>query len=125
MNILKETTEPQFLDFTPEFTGVNYIYITDEQTKEVQQIYVEPETVSYFKRVNTTFNLKENHFYSYVCIRIPDVMDFKERVLADNGIFESLDCLVNLYNELNGDYLEIVYKGRIFCTNQEIDSFNI
>jgi hypothetical protein len=52
-------------------------------------------------------------------------MDFKERVLADNGIFESLDCLVNLYNELNGDYLEIVYKGRIFCTNQEIDSFNL
>ena len=92
MNILKETSEPQNLDYTPEVNGVSYILITDESTKVTQEIYVEPQSVSYFERVTATFDLKENHFYSYLC-------------------------------KLEND--TIVYKGRIYCTNQETKDYRL
>lgn len=92
MNILKETSEPQNLDYTPEVNGVSYILITDESTKVTQEIYVEPQSVSYFERVTATFDLKENHFYSYLC-------------------------------KLEND--TIVYKGRIYCTNQETEDYRL
>jgi hypothetical protein len=122
MNILKETTEPQILDYTPEINGVMYIFLVDEQTKETQEIYVEPQTISYFERVTATFDLKENHFYSYVCVINKDVANFKERVIEDGGVLEAIKCLIDKYKD---EKLTIVYKGRIFCTNQNIDDFKL
>lgn len=124
MNILKQTTEAQILEYTPEINGVMYIFIVDEQTNETQEIYVQPQTISYFERVSATFDLIENRFYSYVCVINKEVANFRSRVIADEGTFEALECLVNLYNELNGNNLTVVYRGRIFCTNQDIDTFS-
>lgn len=125
MNILKETSEPQNLDYTPEVNGVSYILITDESTKVTQEIYVEPQSVSYFERVTATFDLKENHFYSYLCCLHPEVTAFENEVLEDNGTFEAKKCLIDTITTTLGHELTIVYKGRIYCTNQETEDYRL
>lgn len=92
MNILKQTTETQLLDFTPRSFGVKVIEITDETTNETETYNITTsQIVSYFERVNIVFDLTENKFYTFVC---------------------------KLANQTE------TYRGRIFCTNQDIATFS-
>ena len=62
----------------------------------------------------------ENRFYNLTVYKSL-VSDYEERVEADNGTVESLQCI----SEFNTENREIVYKDKIFCTSQNLDNYSI
>ena len=124
MIILKEQIEPQELKFIPREMSADTIVLRNETTNEI---------VTYY-----TADL---------------IYNFKNRVLLDNGIFENIGSLITAFNftdahfEQDNYYLKtsieldlkedtfynlivlngssIVYRDKIFCTNQTKSDFTV
>ena len=138
--ILLSTANEQIFSIIPtrETDGVNDIYLSfeNETTKEI------------FIRL-ATYRISENDILQIGITPIQiTVNNFKIRVQNNSGVFEAETCLTEQLNDLNilapDEHLsfliennfynlkvyfqntnEIIYKDKIFCTNQDINSYSI
>ena len=96
MNVLTTETTPQSLKLIPRIYDINVkLELIDESTNEIT-ISTPPASIigDYLHLINN-FNLKEGRFYNY-------------NVKLDLGV--GVDA--------------IIYKGRIFCSDQNINQLN-
>jgi hypothetical protein len=92
MIILQESNSAQAFSFVPRSTTYNTLTLTDEQTGVTSTVTITATaTASYHQRIQATFNIKQNHFYT---------LEVKN----------------------NSD---VVFKDKVFCTNQSIDTFSV
>jgi len=92
MIILQESNSAQTFSFVPRSTTYNTLTLTDEQTGVTSTVTITATaTASYHQRIQATFAIKQNHFYT---------LEVKN----------------------NSD---VVFKDKVFCTNQSIDTFSV
>ena len=119
MIILKPIATAQTLKFIGRFDNADSIILRDEQdnTEVTLNAYFTLDT--YYLTADIIFNLQENRFYNLTVYN--SISDYEVRVELDEGTVESLDCV----SELDTINTDIVYKDKIFCTSQDIDSYSI
>ena len=115
MIILSTSAEAQTLKVIPrEYVSYFVAYVRDDSTNVTKTYFIENALqVGNYLQFTNAFNLVENHFYDLT------LEFFYSRVIETGGIFESPQCLI----PLNADYnmfSEIIYKDRIFCTDQDV-----
>ena len=78
-----------------------------------------------YLELSAIFNLKEGRFYDVKVYQIKgSYEEFKARVIALGGTFENNTCLLTFLqseNLVNTTDLDIIYKDKIFCTDQTIN----
>ena len=115
MKVLQELATSQTLSFIPRVypSFVNYTLTNESTNTSVSKENVETSTNSGYLQISDIFDLKEGNFYNIVMYKtVAD--DFEKIVLADNGIYEPNSC----FNAFAPTSTKLIYKGRIFCTNQ-------
>ena len=76
-----------------------------------------------FMTLTGIFSLVKNRYYNLI-VTNNEGADYQERVIADNGIVEALQCLVNAINVLDGS--NVIYQDRVFVTSQtELDKYTV
>ena len=115
MIILSTSAEAQTLKVIPrEYVSYFVAYVRDDSTNVTKTYFIENASqVGNYLQFTNAFNLVENHFYDLT------LEFFYSRVIETGGILESPQCLI----PLNADYnmfSEIIYKDRIFCTDQNV-----
>ncbi len=116
MKVLKPTLNTQTISIIPRIYS-NYVILSihDESTNEVIDYNLVTSLNNDYLEINNTYNLVEGRWYN---ITLKDVgSGFIERVNEDLGVFEISSCFYDFYNVYGG----IIYKDRIFCTNQEVN----
>lgn len=101
MVILKENSSVQRFTFIPtRLNDANFMYITNETTNET---------------ITKSINVKKKSFHSYFDL----VFDFIEQ-----GHVYSVE--LKFYGVIDNklDYY-LVHRDKIFCTNQEIDTYSV
>ena len=130
MIILAKSTIEQTIQIIPRVyeTSVT-IKLRDDSTNNVVSIILPSASVNgNYLDLSSIFNLTENRFYDLEVYHIKGSYDeFKKRVISSGGTFENSACLLSFLeaeNLVKTSDLEIIYKDRIFCTNQDIDQLN-
>ena len=118
MIILTTSTNAQELKFIPRDYAADSIVLTDEEANTSTSIDATFSKDSYYLRSNISFSLKKDKFYTFKVYKSA-LSDFVERVIADGGIIEAQNCVQTDINKV------LVYKGRIFCTDQEAKDYSI
>ena len=129
MKHLLPTTTPQTISILPRFyTETVVLLIRDDSTNENAQINVPDASLNKnYIDISTNFNLTEGRFYDLTVCKIKDYEDFKSRVEADGGIWVDNICLFNFYDSielLNLIEANVIYKDKIFCTEQSTNQSN-
>jgi len=120
MIILKPIATAQTLKFIGRLDNADSIVLRDEQDNTEVTLNADFDLSTYYLTADIIFDLEEDRFYNLTVYRSL-VSDYEERVEADNGTIESLECL----SDFNTENREIVYKDKIFCTSQEVDNYSI
>lgn len=98
MNILKETTDFQLLDFTPRVFGVKIIDFIDESTDETETYNVSESYISaYYETVDMVFDLQEDKFYTFVCKLADQTETYRGRVFCTNQDINTFSTLKNKF----------------------------
>jgi len=126
MKVLTTSNSNQTLKFIPRtFTTDIVIKLRDDSTNSnVSFIFPQTQIINDYLQVTNIFDLKEGHFYDFVVYKVAAYSQFKERVIADAGSFESGICVYNFLeaeNLISQNDLSTIYKDKIFCTNQTIN----
>ena len=119
MIILKPIATAQTLKFIGRFDNADSIILRDEQDNTEVTLNADFTLDTYYLTADIIFNLQENRFYNLTVYN--SISDYEVRVELDEGTVESLDCV----SELDTINTDIVYKDKIFCTSQDIDSYSI
>lgn len=119
MIILKEQVEPQTLKFIPRSFVADTIVLRNETTNEIQTISAEFVVDSYYLSTSLSFDLKENTFYNLVVLKkgIP--------LTADNTLITADSTLFTADLTEYTDTETLIYRDRIFCTNQTIKDYTV
>ena len=117
MIILKEQTGTQTIKFIPRIYSADTLILRNETTNV--SVTLNPTFVvdGYYLKCDLALDLKENTFYNLTIINTAFTADNTFKT-ADNNILTS-DMTV-LINE---SYL--VYRDKIFCTNQNKDTYTV
>ena len=101
MIILKESTALQTVKFVPTRLDIdaNYLFLTNETTNETTSFQINVFRKSFYSYFKKAFALKASHFYT---------IELKYYGVIDNKL----------------DY-HLVHRDKIFCTNQDIDTFSV
>ena len=113
MIILQPIATAQTLKFIGRFDNADSITLRDEQDNTEVIINADFDLSTYYLTADIIFDLKEDRFYNLTAYKSL-VCEYQERVEADGGTVESLECLSD-FNQINK---VIVYKDKIFCTSQ-------
>lgn len=116
MKVLKPTLNTQTISIIPRIYS-NYVVLSihDESTNEVIDYNLVTSLNNDYLEISNSYNLVEGRWYN---ITLKDVgSEFIERVNEDLGVFEISSCFYDFYNV----YGSIIYKDRVFCTNQEVN----
>ena len=119
MIILKPIATAQTLKFIGRFDNADSIILRDEQDNTEVTLNADFTLDTYYLTADIIFNLQENRFYNLTVYN--SISDYEVRVELDEGTVEGLDCV----SELDTINTDIVYKDKIFCTSQDIDSYSI
>lgn len=119
MKVLKPSNEVQSISIIPRiYSEYVTLYVHDESTDTQVSYNLETAQNNDYLVVSNTYSLVEGRWYN---ITLKDVgQEFKDRVENDGGVFEFSSCLYAFYN----DYGNVIYKDRVFCTNQLINQEN-
>ena len=152
MIILKETIESQTIKFIPRDYSANILVLRNETNNSY--VILKPDFIvdGYYLKCDLVLDLKENTFYNLTIFNSEGNLfnEFKARILFNNGILESEQCLKELLEELSflsftadnniitadseiltadADRFEkinvVVYRDKIFCTNQNKDNYTV
>ena len=118
MIILTTSTNAQELKFIPRDYAADSIVLTDEEANTSTSIDAIFSKDSYYLKGNISFSLKKDKFYTFKVYKSA-LSDFVERVIADGGTIEAQNCIQTDINKV------LVYRGRIFCTDQEVKDYSI
>ncbi len=120
MIVLKTNTSPQSLSIIPRLYDTTiYLKVTDDSTNVTVDYKVQGATISGdYLDFQNAFNLVEGHFYSLVIGVDLDGAD------VWNDILNLWQLDADYWNEGGIDADTIIYKDRIFCTDQEINENN-
>lgn len=118
MIILTTSTDAQELKFIPRDYVADSIVLTDEQANTSTTIPAVFTKDSYYLKSDISFSLKKDRFYTLKVYKSA-VSEFVERVTNDNGTIEAQGCIQTDINRV------LVYRGRIFCTDQEVKDYSI
>jgi len=128
MKVLTTSTDAQIIKVIPRvFTDNVVLFLRDDSTNdEVSIVLPSSNIVGDYLEVSNVFNLKEGHFYDLKIYQVESYDNFKQRVINAGGVFEQNICLFNFLKAeelLNNSSLEVIYKDKIFCTNQTINQY--
>jgi len=110
MIILQESNTAQTFAFIPRSTPYNTLTVTDEQTGVTTNVTITNSiSASYYERIQATFSLKENHFYTLEVKQNTDVV-FKDKVFCTNQSIPTFSVNAGQYtvNNSNNDF--IIYE---------------
>jgi len=127
MKVLTTSTNTQTIKIIPRVYDTSVtIKLRDDSTND-EVSFILPTTIinKGYLELSAIFNLKEGRFYDVKVYQIKgSYEEFKARVIALGGTFENNTCLLTFLeseNLVNTTDLDIIYKDKIFCTNQVID----
>ena len=119
MIILREQIDPQTIKFIPRDYSADTLIVTNETTNVSVAFNPTFEIEGYYLKCTLSLDLKEDNFYTLKVIK--NSLPFT----ADNGtITVDSDILTADMTQLSIDDL-IVYKDKIFCTNQNKKVFSV
>ena len=127
MKILSTSSNSQTIKVIPRVytTSITMRLRDDSTNDEVYLILPSSVIVKDYLEITNIFNLKEGHFYDLKVYQIKgSYEDFKQRVITSGGIFENNTCLfkfLDAENLINTSDLDIIYRDKIFCTDQTIN----
>ena len=118
MLILNTSTTNQTINIIPrKYVSNFYMIIRDDSTNTIVEYEVSGATIlGDYLSFSNSFNLIENRFYDLV---LTDG-SYLNRVIEDDGILESIGCIPKELRENSN----IIYKDRIFCTNQSVEQLD-
>ena len=118
MLILNTSTKDQTINIVPrKYVNNFYMIIRDDSTNTIVEYEISGATIlGDYLSFSNSFNLIENRFYD---LQLTDDSYFN-RVIEDGGILESIGCIPKELRE----NANIIYKDRIFCTNQSVDQLD-
>lgn len=102
-------------------TGV-VIELRDESTDNVVLSYPTASTSGDYLSIDNIYSLVENRYYTINIYGFQAYRDYKARVILDGGTFVDNPCCVEYYYTNNTK--DVIYKDKIFCTNQEVDQLD-
>jgi hypothetical protein len=137
MIYLSTATSGQTITFIPRSFVINVrVEVKDEETLDVQTANVPLSELSSLAAVNIALNLKENKFYEFKVVSIGSNWDTVQQrwdlltINWEQGITRSgaaWNFATNTWNETTGNWDAVrlpkeivIYKDRIFCTNQTL-----
>lgn len=127
MKILSTSSNSQTIKVIPRIytTSITMRLRDDSTNDEVYLILPSSVIIKDYLEITNVFTLKEGHFYDLKIYEIRgDYGTFKDRVIASGGVFENNTCLFNFLdaeNLINTSDLDIIYRDKIFCTDQTIN----
>ena len=130
MKHLFPTTNTQTLKIIPRVYSVNVIIKLRDDSTNNEVSFVLPSAVinKNYLELSTVLSLKEGRFYDLKVYEIKgSYKSFKERVLALGGTFENNTCLLTFLQAeglVNTTDLDIIYRDKIFCTDQSTNQSN-
>ena len=117
MIILKEQTQAQTIKFIPRIYSADILILRNETTNVSTTYNPTFTTDGYYLKCDLVLDLKENTFYNLTVL--------KSNFTADNNIITvDTDILTADMTQLNNQNY-IVYKDKIFCTNQNKDDYTV
>ena len=117
MIILKEQTQAQTIKFIPRIYSADILVLRNETTNVSTTYNPTFTTDGYYLKCDLVLDLKENTFYNLTVL--------KTNFTADNNIITvDTDILTADLTQLNNQNY-IVYKDKIFCTNQNKDDYTV
>jgi hypothetical protein len=130
MKHLLPTTNTQTLKIIPRVYSMNVIIKLRDDSTNNEVSFVLPSAVinKNYLELSTVLSLKEGRFYDLKVYEIKgSYKSFKERVLALGGTFENNTCLLTFLQSeelVKITDLDIIYRDKIFCTDQSINQSN-
>lgn len=117
MIILKEQNQAQTIKFIPRIYSADILVLRNETTNVSTTYNPTFTTDGYYLKCDLVLDLKENTFYNLTVL--------KSNFTADNNIVTvDSDILTADMTQLNNQNY-IVYKDKIFCTNQNKDDYTV
>ena len=124
MKHLLPVTTSQIINIIPRVYSTSvFMILRDDSTNDKVTINLPTaELNKNYLKLTSVFNLKEGRFYDLSIYEIKgSYKSFKERVIADGGVFENNSCLLT-FLQAEGLVVstdsDIIYKDKIFCTVQ-------
>ena len=119
MIILKEQIDQQTIKFIPREYSADTLIIKNETTNTFVVYNPTFEVEGYYLKCDLVLDLKQDNFYTLTVIKnaLPFTAD-NTIITVDNNI------LTADMTQLSIDNL-IVYKDKIFCTNQNTNVFSV
>ena len=130
MKHLLPTTNTQTLKIIPRvYTTSVIISLRDDSTNNVVSFTLpKAEIKKNYLELSNIFSLKEGRFYDLKVYEIRgSYKSFKERVITLGGTFEDNTCLLTFLQAeglVNTTALDIIYRDKVFCTDQSTNQSN-
>ena len=127
MKVLLSTSDIQNIKIIPRvYTSSVTLSLRDDSTNDVVSIILPTSEIKgNYLELSSIFTLKEGRFYDLKVYEIKgSYKEFKENVIALGGTFENNTCLLTFLEAeglVNTTDLDIIYRDKIFCTNQSTD----
>jgi hypothetical protein len=128
MIVLKEIGTSQEIKFIPTRSGVpNELLLKNETTNVQTNQYIDCTNESFYSKFSKIVALEEGHFYSLTINENSDkttIDNFNTRIVSDSGVYEAESCLYT-FLELFEHTTTLIYRDKVFVTNQDINTFSI
>ena len=117
MIILKEQGGVQTIKFIPRIYSADILILRNETTNVSTTYNPTFTTDGYYLKCDLVLDLKENTFYNLTVL--------KSNFTADNNIITVDSDILTADMTTFSDENYIVYKDKIFCTNQNKDDYTV
>lgn len=119
MKVLRTGSEVQKINIIPRiYSEYIILSIRNESTNEELYYYLLTNTNNDYLEVSNTYDLTEGVFYN---VRILDAgQSYVNRVNNNDGTLEVSSCFYEFYKDDNN----LIYRDKMFCTDQTVDQSN-
>lgn len=130
MKHLLPTTDEQTIKIIPRvYTTSIILKLRDDSSNDVVSfVFPSVAITSNYVELTNVFNLVEGRFYDLKIYEVKgDYKTFKERVIADGGVFKENTCVYNFLDAnklIETSDVDIIYRDKIFCTSQSTNQSN-
>jgi hypothetical protein len=113
MKILKTTLDPQTIEFIPRsYNSTGTLAIRDESTNLIKLYNVDLTKVGDLLSITESFELVEARMYEYAISSDPNVWGNVRTEWQVNDL---------LWSDISANIDYTLYRGKIFCTDENID----
>lgn len=125
MIILNTSTTDQTITFVPrKLISYGKMIITKKDEREAIAEGVEIVLNGDYATITHSFNLTEGSRYSLKIVKHSYAYELEDRITADGGVAESLECILDDTEDILEDD-DVIYRDIILCTDQtEYDKYD-